>query len=467
MNNTSIEEIYPLSPMQEGMLFHSLHSVEFGMYVMQDACTMLHLNLPAFKQAWERVVERHAILRTAFAWKNIEKPLQVVGKQVSLPWQEHDWRDLPVSEQEARFASFITEDRINGFKLSKAPLMRLAFFRIGEDIYKFIWSKHHLLLDGWSRYLLLKEVLAYYEAFCDGRDVQFERPRPFRDYIAWLQQQDLAKAEAFWRQTLEGFATPTTIEAAGNSAKASDEGYDHYCEVLRLSVETTAALQTFARKHQLTMNTLVQGAWALLLSHYSGETDVAFGATVSGRPAELLGVETMVGVFINTLPVRAQIRVEQAVGDWLKGLQAYQVEMRQYEYSPLAFVRGWSELQRGQNLFDTIVVFENFPVDHSLRERTITLQVQDSRVLLRHNYPLVLVADPANGLMLQIFYDHRLFDSAIVLKMLDHLKRVLEQMPADAAQRLGDIVLESYDQAMLSQNQADAQFGDELEQFSF
>jgi hypothetical protein len=181
---------------------------------------------------------------------------------VSLPWQQHDWRGLSSVEQQEQLEAFIQAERKQGFELSEAPLMRLALIQMDDDVYEFIWSHHHLLLDGWSLSLVLKEVFAFYEAFCQGQDLHLKRSRPYRDYIAWLQEQDLTVAEAFWRQALSGLSAPTplSVDRALGSLSSEVESYDE--QQIQLSVAATAALQSLARQHQLTVNTLVQGAWA-------------------------------------------------------------------------------------------------------------------------------------------------------------------------------------------------------------
>ncbi len=442
MSSKNIEAAYPLSPMQHGMLFHTLYEPESGMYFEQLSCTLDgNLNVLAFQQAWQQVVERHPVLRTAFVWNKIEKPLQVVGRRVGLPWQQHDWRGLSPVDQQEKLEVFLQADREQGFQLSKAPLMRLTLIQMDESVYQFIYSFHHLLLDGWSLSLVLKEVFVFYEAICQGQDLHLKRSRPYQDYIAWLQQQDLSQAEAFWRLALKGFTAPTPIGVNKALGSLSSEGEAYSEQQIQLSVAATAALQSFARQHQLTLNTLVQGAWALLLSHYSRQEDVVFGATTSGRPADLAGVEFMVGLFINTLPIRVQASPEAFILDWLKQIQAQQVDVSQYEYSSLIQVQGWSEVPRGLPLFESIVVFENYPVDASLQKQGGSLEIHNVRAVERTNYPLTVIAEPGQELWLQLNYDCRRFDGATITRMLRHLQTLLEGIVANPGKRLKDLPL--------------------------
>ncbi|HYO99132.1 MAG TPA: amino acid adenylation domain-containing protein, partial [Pyrinomonadaceae bacterium] len=367
-----------------------------------------------------------------------------VRRSVRLPFAQEDWRALPAAEQDARLRAYLTADLRRGFDLSKAPLMRIALLQFSADTYQFVWSYHHLMLDGWCIPLVLREVFAFYEAFSRGQSFAPARPRPYRDYIEWLRRQDLTKAESFWRQTLQGFDAPTPLPAIrafdrtdNGAGRQEEEGYGER-EIL-LTADTTAALQTFARSHGLTLNTLVQGAWALLLGRYGGERDVVFGVTVAGRPAELAGVEAMVGLFINTLPLRVKVDGGQELLAWLKALQEQQTELRQYEYSPLVQVQGWSDVPRGLPLFESLLVFENYPVDASFRQQLAQLSVSNIQKVERTNYPLNLLVVPGAELLLRFSYDRRRFDAPTVARMLGHLQTALENFVAAPSQRLAAV----------------------------
>jgi NRPS condensation-like uncharacterized protein len=276
-----VEDIYPLAPMQQGMLFHSLYAPASGTYFEQMNCRLAGgLDVDAFKRAWQRAIERHAVLRTAFVWEGLDEPLQVVLREAASPFKELDWSGLPPSEQQARLEALLASERAAGFDLSRPPLMHLILIRLGAEAYEFIWSHHHALLDGWCVSILLKEVFELYRAFGAGEELRLEPAASYRDYIAWLKRQDLGRAERFWRETLKGFESPTRL--TGADAEAEDEGFERAVEEVQLPAELSAQLQALARQNQLTLNTLMQGAWALLLSRYSGERDVLFGV---GRPS--------------------------------------------------------------------------------------------------------------------------------------------------------------------------------------
>jgi hypothetical protein len=251
----NVEAIYPLSPMQEGMLFHTLYAPASGVYFQQVVCTFGGgLDAAALRRAWQGVVERHAVLRTAFVWERRDKPLQVVRRRAVLPWEEQDWRGLGPEEQEARLEAYLAADRERGFDPAKSPLMRCALMRVGDDRYEFVWSHHHILLDGWSISLLLGEVFMLYEAARGGRELQLEPPRPYRDYILWLKKQSLGEAENFWRRTLAEFNAPTPLPARTQRRATSGETRSYAERQGCLSSSATLALQTLARRHQLTMN---------------------------------------------------------------------------------------------------------------------------------------------------------------------------------------------------------------------
>lgn len=227
VKNKNIEDFYPLSPMQQGILYHSLAAPKSDKYFEQFSWTLQgKLNITAFHRAWQHVVERHSILRSCFVWEGLKEPVQIVHRQVTLPWEEYNWQQLSPDEQQQKLEVFLQSDRSGGFELTQPPLMRLTLVQLSDTSYNFTWSHHHLLLDGWSVALIFKEVLACYKAFKNGEDLYLEPIRPYRDYIVWLQQQNLSVAETFWRETLKGFTTPTSLWAdqrAGKSLTSEDD----------------------------------------------------------------------------------------------------------------------------------------------------------------------------------------------------------------------------------------------------
>ncbi|MBZ4422890.1 amino acid adenylation domain-containing protein [Myxococcus sp. RHSTA-1-4] len=434
-----VEDLYPLTSLQQGMLFHAaLAAPGSGVFHEQLSWTSRgRVDLPALRRALAEVVARNAVLRTSFIHEGLPEPLQVVHAKAALPWTEHDLRGLSAEEQRARLEAMVREDRARGFKLSPAPLARMDVVRLEEGAYRFLWSHHHLVMDGWGVGLMLQQVFAIYTALVEGREAALPRPPAWRDYIAWLQRQDLARAEAFWRKELAGFSAPTPLPAALPAAPGVEAAVTGE-EILWLPPEATSALQAFARRNGITLNTLAQGAWALLLGRYAGEEDVVFGATVSGRPVDLPDAESMVGLFINSLPVRVTLPQGAPVVPWLQGLQARQLEMRRYEHSPLVQVKGWSEVPRGLPLFDSLLIFENYPLDTSLGQRVPGMEVRDVHSQEHGNHPLIAYVVPGEKLRLSLSYAPALFGAETVARLLSHWRTLLEGL-ASGAQRLGDV----------------------------
>lgn len=427
----NVADIYPLTPAQAGMLFHTLQAPSSGVYFEQYVCTLSgSMDLVAFQQAWKIVVERHAVLRTAFIWEGLDEPLQVVRQTVELPFTHEDWRGLSETKQHNRLEAYIQKDRTRGFDPAKAPLLRLALFQVAADVHQFVWSFHHLQLDGWSTGLLLEEVFDSYETLHCGALPTSRSPRPFKDYVGWLKQQDIHQAESFWKKELAGFTTPTTLRVdRGSAAEKSTASSSYQQRQKELSESVSERLQHLAQQHRLTLNTIFQGAWAILLSRYSSERDVLFGTTVSGRPADLPGVESMIGMFINTLPARIQVDPDAEILPWLKNIQSRQLELRRYEYSPLVEIQGWSDVPKGRALFDTIVVFENYPVDGAaFQNGNPSLEISNVRYLEQSNYPLSVLVLPGKQLQVYIIYNNSYFDDEVVGRLLGHLETILTGM---------------------------------------
>jgi amino acid adenylation domain-containing protein len=334
--------------------------------------------------------------------------------------------------------TYMREVRERGFELDRAPLMRLALARSSETDTWFIWHFHHLLLDGWSGQLLLQEVVDEYRALMSGQRHDPPRRPPFSDYIAWLHAQSEADAEAFWRAQLRGFSTPTPLGFGRTRAFAAPQGNEGEHEI-RLSAEDSESLRSFARTHRITVNTVVQGAWALLLSRYSGESDVVHGVVVSGRPPELPGVDTMIGLFINTLPVRVSFSRDEQVVTWLQRLQAHQMTAVRYQYISSLQLQQWSEIPSGTRLYDTVVVFENFPT--VTKRGTQSQPSEDPLYWGRTDVAITLVVLPAHQMRMMFLYDHRRFQAREIQQMAGHLATLIREMTARPDARLHDVSL--------------------------
>ena len=435
----SVEDIYPLSPLQQGILFHSLYETASPVYFETLSCCLKGaLNEEAFEQAWRWLVERHAILRTTFLGRDLEVSLQVVLRRVELPFVRHDWRDLPHARQEAQLQELEKAERERGFEFSAPPLMRVSLVRVADAEYRLVLSNHHILYDGWSQSILLNEIFAAYEAFVRRDNPRTQPVRPYRDYIAWLQRQDIGRAEAYWRNQLSGLDAPTLISLDRPvpdplNERSEKRPYDY---TFALTVET---LEAFAHRHKLTVNTILQAAWALLLSRYSGTQDVVFAVTSSGRPAELPDVERTVGLFINTLPLRIRVQPERVVSAWLRELQLRQVEQFEYQYSSLAQVQRCSPLPAGTPLFETIFVFENYPFELPAAADGQSIEIGDLHHTGQTNYPLALIFRADRDLSLRVTYDTRRFAGRAIAQLVGHFESLLEAIVAEPDRKIGDL----------------------------
>jgi len=440
MNRKNIEDIYPLSPMQQGMLFHSLLAPESGMYFEQTQWTLRgSLEIGAFKEAWERAMRRHPSLRTAFLWEGVDEPLQVVFKQVDLSFRVEDWRRFSAQEIDDRMEEYVRNDRERGFTLSEPPLLRLALLRTGEEEYQFVLSFQHLLLDGWSLPVLVGEILSLYEGLRTGVDVRLPPARPYKEYISWLRAQDMAEAERYWKNLLDGVSAPTPF-LTGNGQQKETHQKDYRILKDLLSAETSAALRSLARE-QVTLNTIIQGAWSLLLGCYAGVDDVLFGATVSGRPPDLPGAETIVGLCINTLPVRVQLPSAVPIVSWLREIQARQGESRLFEYVPLIDIHGWSEIPHSAPMFESILVFENYPRESIPKKDEAHIRIEQRNAFARTNYPVTVVVSPGDVIGLELAYDGRSIDGRLAEGLVRHFRNILEQFASDPNKSVAEISL--------------------------
>ncbi|MEA2038547.1 MAG: amino acid adenylation domain-containing protein [Thermodesulfobacteriota bacterium] len=457
-----VEESYPLSPMQHGMLFDSLSAQEPGVDVEQIVIRCREDLAPnTLKESWEKIVRLHPIMRTGFRWEGIDKPLQDVYEDVTLSWHLQDWRDRTVEEQDARLKAYLAADRQRDFAMNEPPLMRFALFEIGDAEWLFVWTFHHSLLDGRSFLVVLRDVFGIYDAVCEGQELEIPSSRPYRDYINWLRKQDKSTSEPFWRDMLKGFASPTQMRIEEQSGQAITKGEKHGEEEIKLSESLTSSLKAGAGQYGVTINTLVQGAWALLLSRYSGEEDVVYGATRAGRHWSPKGTEDMVGIFINTLPVRVRVPSDARMGQWLRELRNQHIAVREHEHIPLIDVQGWSEVPRGVPLFETIVVFENFLLDSALKAQGGTWVNRDLTLFEQTSFPLTLSGYLESELILRIEYDRSRYGKSTISEMLQHLRTLLEGMVEQPERTLGSIPIlteEERSQVLVDWNATEAQY---------
>ncbi|MEV7184623.1 non-ribosomal peptide synthase/polyketide synthase [Kitasatospora sp. NPDC093102] len=436
-----VTEIQPLTPTQTGMVVHGLDEAEHGLYVERITFVLDGARDPGLlAAAWQHVVDRTPVLRTSVVLRDVPVPLQVVHRQAVLPVTEHDWSDLTPAEQRDRLEELLAGRRTRPLVLDRAPLLRLDLIRLGPDAVRVVWAFHHVLLDGWSVFHVLADVLAAHAALARGERPTLSERRPYADYVGWLAGRDTDAAVEHWRGVLADLAAPTALPydrrpAQGDTARSGD-WLSH-----RLDEAQTERLQEFARRHRLTLNTVVQGAWALLLSRWSGEQRVCFGTTVSGRPADLAGADGIVGLFITTLPARVAVEGRQPCSDWLRTLQEGQAEDRRFDHLPLARMHGLSQVPPGTELFDSLVVFENYPVgDATAGAHGLLVRELDAREAT--NYPLTVVVSPGERLAVEFGHDPRYLDRETAGRLADQLLHTLSALAAsDGTTRLDELDL--------------------------
>ncbi|WP_324803086.1 amino acid adenylation domain-containing protein [Pseudomonas sp. JQ170C] len=427
----ALDDAYPLSPMQQGLLFHGLSDSSEGVYVNQLAFDLDELEPQRLREAWQQLIGRHPILRTAFAWEGLEQPLQLVYRQVPEAWEEHDWRGRDCSSQ--ALERFATQQRGLPFSFDLPVLQRVQVLRLDEQRYRLVWTYHHLLLDGWSSARMIEEWLGRYVG-----EGTVEPAGRYGDYIDWLQRQDPQRGEAFWQARTATLDAPTLLA----SPLTPGEAQQHLVEV-DLDVQATERLKAFARSQRVTLNTLVQAAWLLLLQRHSGQRVVCCGVTLAGRPADLAGSADMLGLFINTLPLIAEPVAHRPLGDWLQVLQGETLQLQEQAHMPLYEVQRWAG-SAGQSLFDTLLVFENYPVDAALRSRAIQrLRIDAVHQRESSHYPLTLTVHPGEQLQLAFAARGDGFSAAFLTQLSGHLGELLRVLPGDPQRRLGELTMRS------------------------
>ena len=430
LNVKDTADIYPLSPLQQGIMYHSLNEPEQAVYVNTQIWKVEgKLDPAAFHEAWRLLVERHAIFRTAFLGQEFEAPLQAVLHKVELPFQIHDWRDVLPALQRERLQELLKAECSKPFQLAIPPLTRICVVLTAEFESRMLWTSHHLLLDAWSQPILLKELVAAYEALKNSKRPRFNYPVPYKNFVGWLQCQDLSRAESYWRERLRGFRNPSRLELSNvETAKKAETGQAVHRHFFDLDL---GELYSFARSYRCTLNTLIQTAWALTMRANTGQRDIVFGVTLSGRPVDLPDSESMVGLFINTLPLRVQIDPREPMLKLLLEVQTRQSELLEYQYSALVDVRQWSELQPGLALFDSTVVVEASAGIVSEQESNSTIRLEKIGSAEQVHYPLALNFGAHGLLALRVTYDRSRFDITTIKNLVGQFQRALHSLVAD------------------------------------
>ncbi|MEI7781478.1 MAG: condensation domain-containing protein, partial [Planctomycetota bacterium] len=417
---------FSLAPMQQGLLFHSLAAPETGVYVEQVVVHLDgHVAADHFAQAWNRVVQRHEILRTAFCWTDGAAPFQVVEPDAMVETSLQDWRSEPSAAQEKRLAEYLAADRQRGFDLSRPPLMRLMLIRRGDDRQTCVWTFHHILLDGRSIRLVLQEFLAFYTEACGGDPVKPPPAVPYREFVAFLETLHHPASADFWKERLGSRDRAASLVGRSRGHRPGTP----VVGMLQRTVSraTTKKLQALAASVGGSLNTCLLAAWAVLLRQYTGEEDVVFGAVRAcrhGFPA----ASSMVGLLIHTLPFRVSLAGDTSVGDLLRAISAQWRALREHEYTPLSMLQELSGVEPGAPLFESLVTFDNGTVATSLQERSPAgLRVSGVQLLGQSHYPLRVAGVFADTLTLKIEYDRSLFTAADIRQKCGHLLEILQE----------------------------------------
>ncbi|MBN8750048.1 MAG: amino acid adenylation domain-containing protein, partial [Variovorax sp.] len=422
-----------LSGLQEGMLFHGLYDGEAGAYIEQFGCRMRELRVEVFVRSWEHLMRRHSILRSGFWPEAFGVPVQVVYGKVDLPVEEVDLRVLSAEEQVKAIEDYEHRDRQRGFDFGQAPLMRIGLLQTGEETYWMVWTHHHMLLDGWSLQLLLGELLETYEGLVKGEEPSAGKEDRYEEYIRYIMGRDKEQEERYWRGYLGGLEGSTLLPFIGSTGQRN-KGVGEYGErVVDVGEELSGRVRQYAQGHRLTVNTVMQGVWSYLLHRYSGRATVVYGVTVSGRPEELPGMEERIGLYINTLPMYSRLEEGQEIVSWLKGIQEGQVSSRQYQYSSLSKIQGWVGVKG--DLFDSLLVFDNYPVSEVVASRQWALQIGDFHVYERGNYPLGITIGLGARMTIKFNYNKQLLSEYYIEMIEGHFAQVLEELTREGSGR--------------------------------
>lgn len=464
MKNIDVEAIYPLSPMQQALLFNTLHGGASDPGLLQIQCTLQgRLDIRAFEDAWKAVVSRHAALRTSVHWQELEQPVQVVHRTPRISLFSDDWSHLERSVQHDELTALLQTDRDRQFDLSAPPVTRLALFRLSADCWRLEWTCHHVLLDGWSGALVLNEVIDLHEAICRG-----ERPdggalsrtpaaADYRDYITWIRKQDLAGAQAFWRGALAEISSPTPLPFASSARRNAPAEHRFEQRSIALTRADSLAVQSFCRQHRITINALLQAVWSIILSRYARTEDTLFGVTVAGRSAEIPDMESMVGMFINTIPIHVRVHTGLPAIVHLRSISRQQSVLQSYEYVSPSQIHEWSGFAGQQRLFETLLVVENYPQGTSERPQDGRLTLREVRGGITSNYALTVVAIPGEEFSVHILSDPARVDSEGVPALLGEITSLIAAFAAtDMDRPLAEVIRLANLPKVAARNSADA-----------
>ncbi|MGF7034440.1 amino acid adenylation domain-containing protein/non-ribosomal peptide synthase protein (TIGR01720 family) [Paenibacillus mucilaginosus] len=427
-----LEDVYPLTPMQAGMLFHSRYEPKSGAYFEQVTYNLYGtFDSEAFEKSLNGLISRHAVLRTNFLFGASDRPLQAVFRSRRAEYRYEDLRSLDEADREGHMAAVIAEDAARGFDLGSDLLLRIRVLRSSETAYRFIWSFHHIIMDGWCLSVVNGEVFERYSAELEGREAVLAPVTPYSDYIRWLQDQPKEEAASYWRQYLADYEQETKLPYGDTAAKGS--GYTAAELTCELGRDLTNRINRTAKAHQVTFNTFMQTAWGIILQRYNNHGDAVFGSVVSGRPAHIPGVESMIGLFINTVPVRVRSEGKESVSALLRRTQEGALASQAYDYYPLYEIQSLAGGR--QDLIHHIMVFENYPVEEQVEQLgghpQAAFQISDVGMVEQTSYDFNLTVMPGEETAVKFEYNAELYSGREIERIQGHLVHMLAQMAED------------------------------------
>ncbi|MDP6150862.1 MAG: LLM class flavin-dependent oxidoreductase [Gammaproteobacteria bacterium] len=436
-----ITDSYSLSPIQQGMLFHYLSGAHSGVDIEQIVCRLDEaIDTDILARAWQTIAVRHPALRTAFRWEGVDQPLQDVHAEVELPFVVNDWCGQPADVQQRQLDEFLASDRAAGFDLELPPLIRLTFFHTGDASGILVWTFHHLLLDGRSFPVVLREVFAACEALASSQPVELPTIPLYQQHIGWLEKRDTSGDENFWRELLQGVSGPTPLPMLVQAEDDAEATIDRVEIEIRLGSDLSDSLITLADDEKVSLNTVLQAAWAILLSRYTGERQVVFGSTRAGRHT-VDGANDIVGMFINTLPVPVTVDPDITPASLMKILRQQDVDMRPFEHTALVDIHQWSDVPAATPLFDTLVIYDHAALDQVLKADGDAWANRHFKLLDKTNLPLTLYAYGEDQLLLNLVYDRNRLSDIAMGRLLGHLQSILAAMASESSITAGNISL--------------------------
>ncbi len=441
LTKENLKDIYPLSYMQEGMLFHALYDegslaycYQYGQRVFEE------LDIKILEDSWNELLKRYDTLRTVFVYKNVPEPLQVVLKEQKVDFYFEDLRQSGItepSEQDSYIKEYKKRIRGRGFDLSKDVLIRVSVIQMEKAVFETILTYHHILMDGWSLQVAMKDLFEIYAGIQQGVRPDLPRVMPYKNYINWLKSKDREQAKQYWAGCLKGYAREATL--AGRLSHTGE--YISKELQFELDEQLTSDLNQLAVKNQVTINTVVQGIWGILLGKYNNTDDVVFGVVVSGRPEETDGIEQMVGLFINTVPVRIQMNPDAKFNEHLRYIQEQALISQDYHYYPLADIQAGCSLKR--KLLDHLIDILNFPFDGELKEEELKaekgMKTVNTDAFQQTSYDLNVVVGIRKKMEIHFLFNARVYNETFLNEVVDNFTKIARDVIAGDSVRLSDI----------------------------